>query len=134
MKRLIIGLFSAILMSTGLVAFAGSSATAAPYPGTVFTACDAGGGHRVHSGDSPHSWLRVKTAGNGTPRGSFTATYQLVHGDSAKSVTGKYKGGKKSFSGPKLGAEGRYQVRVNFHPRSGSVYKPCHDSYTLRVR
>lgn len=133
MKKLIIGLFASVLMSTGLVAFTGSSATADPYPGTVATNCHASGQSLVRKNRAPKSKLRVSTAGNGTPMGSLRATYKRLPG-SSKSVTRGYPGGTKSFRGPRLRKAGRYKVTVKYLPSANSVFKPCRDSYRLRVR
>ncbi|MCW2797037.1 hypothetical protein [Nocardioides sp.] len=135
MKKLIVGLFAALLMGTGLVAFTDGAAVAAcPYTGCIDTSTDAGGQHVVRRGSRPSTIVRVFTAGNGQPKGTVFVTYERVKGGFSKTVTVGYHGHSVSFKGPVLTKTGKYKVVAHFSPKSGSPWSPSQDSYGLKVR
>jgi len=135
MKKLIIGLFAAILMGSGLVAFTGGSAIAAcPYTGCVSTNTVVFGDTSLERGDRPVSHVKVKTDGNATPKGSIKMIYDRVKGGFHRTKTVDYNGGKIQVVGPRLKKLGRYIVTAKFIPNEGSVFGRSSDSYSLRVR
>jgi hypothetical protein len=135
MKKLIIGLFAAILMGSGLVAFTGGSAVAAcPYTGCVDTTTNASGDTSLERGDRPVTTVKVKTDGNATPKGDIKMIYQRVKGGFYRTKTVSYSGGKVEITGPRLKKLGRYTVTAKFIPNDNSVFARSSDSYSLRVR
>jgi hypothetical protein len=134
MKKLIIGLFAAILMGTGLVAFTGGSAIAAcPYTGCVDTNTNASGDTSLERGDRPVTTVKVKTDGNATPKGDIKVIYQRIKGGFYRTKTVAYSGGKIEITGPRLRKLGRYTITTKYIPRSSSVYDRSRDSYKVRV-
>lgn len=133
MKKLIIGLFAAILMSAGLVAFSGSTATADPYPGTVDTTTQTNA-NNVRQGRKATVRTDVFTAGNGTPKGHLDIVVKRDAGGFVFRTTRWYDGTTDVVQTPKLKKKGRYTVSARFDARDGSVFKNSSDSTTFRVK
>lgn len=124
-------LAASVLVAAGLVTSA-PAATAEPYPGTVFTACDIGGRANVpDSKPRPRSTVHVRTAGSARPTGTLKVTYQRIKGGYRSKQSVGYAGKSRSFQGPRLKKRGRYKVVARFVPEPGSVWKPCSDQYFL---
>lgn len=138
MKKLILGLLAAFLMTTGLVAFSGTSAIAAPpcgpdYPGcqktaTTSSAAVAGSGKAtikvtvksVGSTKKPTGSVSIKIVKKGTSKAVYTST-KSVSGGKAKFVTGKLKGAK-------------YTYKVTYKPTKKSIFKTSADGGSFKVK
>jgi hypothetical protein len=130
MKRLLAGLVGSTLLGAGLVAVATSDATADPYPGTVFTACDIGGRANVPNKDPrPRSEAHIKSAGSGQPKGKLKIQYIKIGGGYRSSQTVSYDSKSVRFRGPRIKPLGRYKARMKYLPKAGSVWKSCNDTY-----
>lgn len=132
MRNLILGLLATALVGAGLVAVP-ASAGAAPYPGSVRTTTIATGPAKFKQGHRPKTTAKVSAAGNARPVGQLKVRYQRKQGGFTATKTVKYKGKKVSFRGPKLKKRGKYVVRVQYRPKSDSVWTKSTDSYTFKV-
>ena len=128
MKKLIVGLLAAFLMTTGLVAFTSSTATAAcPYTGCIATKTIAS--DKV-TRNKVVVKVRVKPVGsNGTPKGlvklkvkgpEFASTTKGIRGSTSLSI-GKLKPGK-------------YTYTVSYVPSGGSVFKKSSTTGSFRIK
>jgi hypothetical protein len=131
MKKMIIGLFTAILMSAGLVSFAGASAQAVDYPGTVATTTKATAPNSVKAGGKAVVSVKV-AAGNAKPVGKVTVTIKGKGFTFKKTVS--YSGGKVSVPSSKLTKKGSYKVTVKFAAADGSVFKDSKATDTIKVK
>lgn len=135
MKKLFVGLLATLMMSAGLVALTGSTASAATC-NLRYTACIATVVNNVKVNPKRKRGFRggatvkfsVKTRGNATPRGSVTVTAVNKRGGYNQSRTLGYAGGIKTvkFSGME---NGRYRFRIKFNG-SGAF----NDSQAVRHR
>lgn len=131
MKKLIVGLFVAMLMGTGLVAFTSSSATAAcPYTGCVDTTTHLRGPGHIEPRHRATFRVKVTTDGNATPKGTVRLTIRKP--GSSFSREHSLVGGKTTFRSKRL-ARGHYRVTAKYIPKPGSVFKRSSDSMGLRV-
>lgn len=132
MKKLIVGLFAALLTSTGLVALSGPTATAGhcPYTGCIPTDVSA----RAFS-PKPGKVVvkyRVDTAGNATPRGQVRVVLDGKRNDVRRIKTAPYP--KVSRAVFRHVPKGRYTVKVKFIPRPSSAWGHSGDTTSVRVR
>ena len=94
MKRLIIGLISALLMTAGLVGVSETSATAAcpSYTGCVKTYTHVTGPKVIKKGKAGRFCVTVTTRGNGKPRGTVTLNIKRSKGAFEYTATKPYHG------------------------------------------
>lgn len=132
MKKLLFGLFAALMMATGLVGVsAGGAQAACPYTGCVDTTTSANGPSRVTKGEAAEFCVRVGTGGEGRPRGTVTMNIARVKGHFAYTATKPYHG-KRCFGTPALNKLGFYRVR--FHFEGKGAYGNSNDWTNFRVR
>ena len=134
MKKLISGLFAALLMTAGLVVVADASVTAAParacggdYPPCTKTQTHASGPKKVDKKHRAKFGVSVTASGNKRPSGTITVTIKPGN----KTVTVKYDGkGKVAVTLPKLDP-GKYTLIISFDPKGD--FKPSQTKRTLKV-
>jgi hypothetical protein len=117
MKNLIIGLFSALLMTAGLVGVAQTSATAAGcgYTGTCpATHTHVTGPGRVVKGHRATFCVTVSTNGNGRPQGTVTLTIAKRNHAFRSTNSKTYSGHRVCFSTPRLDQVGAYTASAHF--------------------
>ena len=132
MKKTLTALLATAVLVGGAVG-APTTASAEEYPGTVATATDASGPHRMTVGKKPKSTVFIKTAGTGKPVGSVKVQYLHKASGTSRYKTVGYQGKKITFFGPALKKRGAWRLRFTFQPKSGSVWKSSRDSYSLNV-
>lgn len=131
MKKLILGLLSAVLILGGLVATSEVTASAAPYPGTVKTKVIAAGIQGNHKG-AAGVFVKVSSFGHGKPSGHLSFTFVNKRTGKVYSFGRSYDGAKKYyFSGLK---RGKYSISVLYSPPSGSKYKPSSAKAFVKVK
>lgn len=134
MKKMLTGLFVAIMMVSGLVAFSSTSATAAcPYTGCVKTFTKIDAPKKVKRFDSARIGVKVTTNGNGVPVGRVTLVVERSKGGFKFVDTKKYDGGKVFFRTPDLNRLGKYDVTAKFDGKAGSAYKDSADRDKFKV-
>lgn len=131
MKKIIIGLFTAALMSAGLVAAAGTGAQAVDYPGTVATTTKASAPNAVKRGSKVAIKVAVRS-GNAAPSGKVTVTVKGKGFSFSKTV--RYVDGKIVVNSSKLKKAGTYKVIVKFDAEANSVFKNSKDTDTFKVK
>lgn len=120
MKKLIVGMIAALLVMGGLVSATQTSASAAPYPGTVRTKTIAAG---VHA--RPHHaiiYVKVTSYGHGAPTGHVSFTFVNKSNGKVYTFDRAYSGSPAKYHFGGLSA-GTYAVSVVFTPPDGSKYK-----------
>ena len=89
MKKLLGAVTSAVMLSAGMVAFAASPASAdCPYTGCIPTSTQIDAPDEVERGDSARICVRVRTDGNGQPKGQVTLTVRRAKGDDSGGIGG----------------------------------------------
>lgn len=115
-----------------------STATAAPYPGTVATQSQAVGAKTVKRTKAYRVAYKVKAKGNAKPSGKvIIRVYRLVKGKykAIRSYTKAYSGSGYKFTSLGKYKKGKYAFRVYFRPAKSSVYKASNTGLrTFRVR
>jgi hypothetical protein len=124
-KKLIAGLFVAILMATGLVTVAGTTTAdaASPYVGVVQVKpkpvhVHVPAGHKVAV---PVNLGKQGAGVTGVPKGEITIKI-VKNGHVVKTIKANYKGGKLSVNAGKL-PKGKYQINLKYAPKKGSKFK-----------
>ena len=134
MKRLIIGLISALLMTAGLVGVSETSATAAcPYTGCVKTYTHVTGPKVIKKGKAGRFCVTVTTRGNGKPRGTVTLNIKRSKGAFEYTATKPYHG-KRCFGTPILTKGGYYRVRAHFEGKGAFGNSNDWTSFVVRGR
>ena len=138
MKKMIIGLFSAVLMAAGLVGLSGGAAQAdcTAYTGCVNTNTKVNAPNRdVAQNNVARIRVRVSpTAGNAQPVGEVKVKVRRNRdGKVYYRETKAYEGGKIVFISPELAKRGKYTVTARFIPMNGSVFNSSSDTDTFRV-
>lgn len=125
-------LFTAALMSlAGLVAV---PASAAPYPHSVATNCQAVTKSPIRAGRRPVVRFRWFTAGNATPSGKVRV--RVVNRKTGKAVHTShrfYRGGTAKWRLGRL-SKGNYRISFVARPGSNSVFTTCRAGVRLRVK
>lgn len=131
MKKFLVGVIAALLVTGGLVTSAQVSASAAPYPGTVATKTIAAG---VQSSKPHHAkvFVKVTSYGHGQPSGHLDFTF-------VNKKTGKVYTFGRSYDGPSKYffsglSKGRYSISIVFTPPDDSKYKPSAAKTSVRVK
>lgn len=131
MKKLIVGLLAAFLMTTGLVGFSATTASAAcpKYTGCFNTVTNSS--VKVARNGKATIKVTVKAKGSSArPVGKVTVT---VKGPKKYSSTKAYAGGTKSFVTGKL-KKGKYTYVVKFVKKADSVFNSSTDKGSFRVK
>jgi hypothetical protein len=138
MKKMIIALFSAVLMAAGLV---GVSSGAANANCTAYTGCQ----NTTTSVTAPnedvaqHHVARIRVrvtanAGNNEPSGEVKVVVRRkADGQVYYREKKSYEGGKLVFISPELHKWGKYTVTAKFVPPAGSLFISSRDTDTFRV-
>ena len=136
MKRLMVGLFSALLVTVGLVGVSQVSANATcPYTGCVTTHTRVWVPNApVKKGHKAKVCVKVTTDGNGAPKGRVTATVQRGSDGRMWSRTKQYPGHKVCFHTYPLKHKGTYSARGIYAPYSSSVFASSRDETTFEVK
>ncbi|MFJ9317616.1 hypothetical protein ACIRN4_25735 [Pimelobacter simplex] len=129
MKKLVLGLLAAVLLSAGLVAVQGTAAHAGPYPGTVATTTKAKVG-KVGPGKRAKLTVRVK-AGAAKPTGKVRVTCTQGRTKVA-GPTKSYAGKPIAIKTGKLKKRGVWRCVVKF--TGSGVYKSSKVATQVRVR
>jgi hypothetical protein len=138
MKKMITGLFSAILMAVSLVGF---SAGAAQADCTAYTGC-VNTDTKVNAPNDDvarHNIARIRvrveaTAGNAEPSGEVKVVVRRNRDGQVYYREKKaYEGGKIVFISPELHKLGKYTVTAKYKPTDGSVFNSSSDTDTFRV-
>lgn len=132
MKKLFLGLITALLMATGLVGVsAGGAQAACPYTGCVDTSPSVDGPSRVAKGESARFCVTVGTDGEGKAKGWVTMRIQRAKGKFGYTATKPYRG-ERCFGTPSLNKLGYYRVR--FHFEGKGAYRNSNEWTSFRVR
>jgi hypothetical protein len=129
MKKLIVGLLAAFLMTSGLVALsAGSASAACPYTGCVATKVSKVKTSSPSPGTAKVVY-KVTTVGNAVPRGKVKVS---INGNGvSRSTTSPYPANNVAVF--RNLRKGRYAVTVKFIPAASSAYGPSSRSAKVRV-
>ena len=138
MKKMIAGLFTAVLMAAGLVGVSEGSASAdcGAYSGCVDTRTTVHGPFEdVFRHNVARIRVRVHPIGsNVQPLGNVQVIVRRVRdGAVYYRETKAYEGGKLVFISPKLHKRGKYTVLARYKPRAGSVFNSSQGTDTFRV-
>lgn len=132
MKRLFIGLISALLMTVGLVGVSATSANAAcPYTGCVDTSTNVNGPKFVKKGKSAQFCVTVRSAGSGKPKGTVTLNVKREKGAFEYTASKPYHG-NRCFGTPALNKGGYYRVRAHFEGKG--AFRNSNDWTSFVVR
>lgn len=136
MKKLFAGLFSAALLTGSAVGLTSTTATAAPYPGTIDTSCHGNALNNPRVGRTAHVAFRVTTGGNGGAAGWVTFKYVREGNGVVVRETQRWYDGP-GWDDYRIGGlpRGHYNVRVHFNSApADSVYQNCRTSFDQDVR
>ena len=136
MKKLIIGLLAAFLMSAGLVTVSSTSATAAcPYTNCIATKTTLTGPKSITAGKSATFTATVDAVGsNAVPKGKFTFRLTGPGGFKVTKVASVDADGKVKFT-TKVNKAGKYKAAVSYTSPTNSVFKNSASSVrTLTVK
>jgi hypothetical protein len=135
MKKFTTGVIVAIFMAAGLVAAAGTTATAGdPYPGSVPTQTTATYKAVVKHCHHQEGEVSVTAAGNAMPTGRLRFTFTHAGGSPSHSKTVPYHGGVVRYrSSAGLCTRGRWTMTVTYLPRPGSIYQSSSFHAEFRV-
>jgi hypothetical protein len=136
MKRTIIGLTAATLMGGGLVGISADTASAVcPYTGCVPTATTVRVVNApIHRGDQAKICIRVRTAGNGQPRGHVKVAVVRNNGGFRWFNARRYDGGRSCFVTPALHKRGKYIVRGGYEAAARSAFDDSDNITAMFVR
>lgn len=129
MKKLIVGMVATVMVAAGLVAASGTSASAAPYPGTVQTRTSAVG-LGPFTGKAK-VYVRV-ISDSGKPKGTVNLTFVNRKSGASTSFNRDYGGSAKTYTFDVN--KGRYSVLVTFVPPDDSKWKPSTAKTKVRVK
>ena len=134
MQKFIASLIAAFLMAAGLVAFSGTSATAAcPYTGCIKTYTKIDAPAKVKRGNRAKIGVRITTAGNGTAKGRVTISVKRKTGGYHFVDSKKYTGDKVWFRTSKLQKRGKYIILATFDRKPESAFKDSDNTDAFRV-
>ena len=134
MKKYLGSLIAAIMMAAGLVAFTGTTATAAcPYTGCIETSTRVTAQNPVERFHRAHIDVKVTTGGNGVPKGRVTIFVRRALGGYKFTDSMVYTGGEVTFTTTKLAKLGKYIATVRFDRKAGSAFTDSDNVDTFRV-
>ena len=140
MKKMISGLFAAVLLAAGLVGVSGGTAQADCTP-TIYTGCVntvtlvKAPNRDVARNHVARIRIRVEAVNsNAEVTGKVKVVVRRVKdGQKYFRETKAYEGGKLVFITPELKFRGLYTVTAKFTPTEGSVFNSSNGSDTFRV-
>lgn len=134
MRKLVSGTAAAVMLTAGLAATSGSTATAvAPYPHSVPTATKVSAPDRIERGERLRFGVNVVTQGNADPKGRVLVVVKKLNSDIKWKDTAFFKGLKLRFVSPELKRRGKYIVKARFDAKAGSVWKDSDQIAAFRV-
>ncbi|MDP3892488.1 hypothetical protein [Nocardioides sp.] len=136
MKKFLATAVATVFVASGLVALAGTSASADPYPGTVPTNTVAKAKNRK-VGQKVVVRVAVTAPGNVKPTGrvdivvkrKIKGTFVVL-----RTVTRNYSGDAKTYKAGKVRKRGKYRAVVKFVPPETSMFQRSKDADNFRVR
>ncbi len=136
MKKIFAIMITAFMMSSGLVAFTGSSAQAArcPYTGCINTATTTSGPYGVKNGRSTRVKVRVAAAGNARPNGKLIIVVRKQGKGKIRTKTSVYRGTPTVVNTGRLFGKGNYKVIVKYKPGPTDPFRKSRGIHLLRVR
>lgn len=142
MKRIIVGLLTAFLMTAGLATVTSAPAEAAcpradgNYPGCIKTKLSSQGVKRVATNKRAKIFVGVKAVGNQPPRGTVRLRViragNVVFNQTKVVRPASANVSRTSFTLPRLRV-GRYTIRMNYIPAVQGLFVPSKGSRTLTV-
>lgn len=133
MKRILVGLLAALLMTAGLSTVTSAPAQAAcpradgNYPGCIQTKVSSKGVKRVAKNKRATIFVGVKAAGNVAPRGTVRLrTFRagrVVYNQTKTVRRASANVSRTSFKLPRLRV-GRYTIRINYTPARQGLFVP----------
>ncbi len=142
MKKIIAAIFAAVLTTTGLVTFSGTSATAATcerYGNCPRPAADVSIPRLIELGASVPVTITIapefaKSAARAVrPKGTVRVIYKRNAGGFFKARNVYYSGRTKTIRSPRFTKLGRHTVTIRFIPRKGSPYRRSSDRVRVNV-
>ena len=133
MQKFFASLIAAVVMTAGLVAFSGGTATAAPYTGTVPTSTRIDAPNTVKINRRATVGVKVTSNGNAEPKGRVTISVTRALGGYRFTDNRAYTGSRINFTTTKLRKLGKYIVRVKFDRKPGSVFMDSDNTDTFKV-
>ncbi|GAB2779679.1 hypothetical protein GCM10027020_36460 [Nocardioides salsibiostraticola] len=135
MKKFLAGVITAFMMASGLVAFTGSSASAArcPYTGCIKTATTTSGPFNVPNRTFARIKIRIAAAGNAKPSGKLIIVVRKQGKGKIRVKTTRYNGTPKVIRSGKLFGKGKYKIIVKYRPGPNDPYKRSRGIKLLRV-
>jgi hypothetical protein len=135
MTKIIAGLFAAVLMAAGLVAFSTNAQAApdCPYTGCVNTNAQVDSPGKVARGGRAKICVHVGTDGNGQPEGSLDITVKRDKGGYQFSDGRKYNDFKECFTTTRLQQLGGYSIKAHFEAKDGSAYRNANSGGDFKV-
>lgn len=136
MKKFAAVVITAFMMASGLVAFTGSSASAArcPYTGCLKTATSTSGPYNIPNRTAARVKVRVAAAGNSKPNGTLIIVVRKQGKGKIRVKTAAYRGTPKVIRSGKLYGKGKYKVIVKYRPGPNDPYKRSRGIKLLQVR
>lgn len=132
MKKFVAGVLFALLMSAGLVAAAGTTAQADPYPGTVATKTKAKVPAKVRAGKVALCTKVIAVGSNAKPTGDVSFQVNNIGGEPFSfEKTVPYTGGKVCIT--KRLKPGTYVLRVSYSSAPGTVFNDSSGSKGFQV-
>ncbi len=128
--KLLASLIATSAMAFSLLVAVPTTASAAPYPGTVTTACHYAQARAVHRKQNFRVAYRITVDGNGSPRGwVYLRVYRIVHNRYhyiRQTISGNNGQSLRRVSLGRFYRKGRYATLVRFYPTGkNSVYTQC---------
>ena len=133
MQKFFASLIAAVVMTAGLVAFSGGTATAAPYTGTVATSTRIDAPNTVKVNRRATIGVKVTSDGNAEPKGRVTISVTRALGGYRVTDNRAYTGSRINFTTTKLRKLGKYIVRVKFDRKPGSVFMDSDNTDAFKV-
>jgi hypothetical protein len=138
--KLVASLIATAAMTFSVLVAVPTTATAAPYPGTVATTCSFQVPGSVRKGHKLFVTYRVRASGNAHPSGVVKIRVYRVKRNGSFDFN---RLASRSYTGPAFKTtsvgtfkkKGKYATKIWFVPRRGSVYKSSHSAFhTFRVK
>ena len=131
LKKLFVTVTATAAVAAGSLLAAPAQA-AAPYPSSVVTVCKAKmKKDPVEANKHPKVKAKVTSGVAQEPTGKLRVTVKQPGPNFKKTVS--YEGGKTTVKLPKRLPIGKKTVKVKFLPASGSIFKSCSTTTSLRV-
>lgn len=135
MKKLLAVIITVFMMASGLVAFTGSSASAAdcPYTGCVKTTTTASGPSQIKKGAFARIKVRTQAAGNAKPTGKYKIVVRKRGKGKIRTKSTRARSGVQTVTSGKLRSTGKYKVIIKYIPGPNDPYKRSRGVKLIRV-